>query len=138
MVFSPLLFRNAYRRNSLCLDPLYIDFTSDCKNTISQNVIILSMTPSYYKYFSFKNRVDDILILLFNKFVFYQTPFSRRLNMLCIHKGRNVLQSCLVCCWAMNLLFREKSMLVMSLREFNNTCRFWQAPNDYTREFTCP
>lgn len=43
------------------LNHLYIDFTSVYKHAIPPNVIILSMTSSYYKYF-LKLVMGDILI----------------------------------------------------------------------------
>lgn len=38
--------------------------------------------------------------------------------MLCIHEGGNATQICLACCWATQVLFREKFTLEMSSREF--------------------
>ena len=77
------------------LNHLYIDFTSVYKHAIPPNVIILSMTSSYYKYF-LKLVMGDILI--FFPTHLYLTNTFQRLGTLCMHEGGNVTRICPAYC----------------------------------------
>lgn len=115
--FFFFLFRNAQRRNILCLDPLYTDFTSDCKHTIPKNVIILNMTSRNYKYFSFKIVMGGILIF-FSQICILSNTFPKA-----VHTTYTQRQKCHTVCLSLLLrlqsyYFEKNLHLEMLSREF--------------------